>query len=890
MSDKSSLLTSMEMSGKKRDDATKDLYFEDGERVIDYVLAYEIVENEAPEIAKKKADWRKTYLENIINEGLEIEETISPKNNNKEEYGTFGETKKEDVIRFVKVHAPFNILCEYAEDLKMKMPIKDYDININEWYHGKLHSMIENIDPFVIRDKHTRDEKKFFVKVFDQEQLSQFIYSDKPFFFSTIERRRIVYSILEKTHYDKGELDLGIDNLQANGIFLDIYPLHSGPVKKNAKDTPINDRQFLQEDWASLKRIFKYQPIEAIRSYFGEKVALYFAWLGLYTTFLVPAAIVGFFCFLYGVISAYDSPIVKEVCNPNNQTDGTYKFYMCPLCDKICSYYLLHSQGCIYSKITHFFDNDSTLFFAVFMSLWATIYLEFWKRKEISLAYEWHTMDFEEEEERPRPEYLAKVTRLKKNPVTMKMEPYMPTTQRYTRLFGAFGVVLFFMVLVLSAVVGVIIFRAAFYIFLIGQRNETVRSRSKMVVSACAACVNLVAINLLKFVYQRIAVKLTNWENPRTATDYEDSFTIKMFWFQFVNTYASIFYVAFFKSEFFVGSPGNYKRFTSQKFRFDGCSVQGCFLELTIQLVIIMVGQQIIGNTMEILIPFLKNKYRNWRYEKLTSYTASDEPQWVTDFEGEMQTKFSLFWQYLEIVLQFGFVTMFVAAFPLAPLVALLNNIIEIRLDAVNFIHNFRRTHPSPAEDIGAWYGILATLTMFSTIVNAFVLAFTSELIPRLVWIYYKSPDGKLDGFTDWSMSKFRVADFLNDSMPENPTKNGIKQQEYCRYPGFHEDTFPYKYSRDYWVVLTARLAFVIAFQAFVLTVKETIAYLIPDVPKSLELKIKREKYLAEQHDRVHKEKVGKRKPKILGLTDSINNSTQQNYDERLEPAMSPMV
>ena len=78
--DKSGLLTSMELSLKKRDESTKDLYFEDGERKIDYILAYEIAENDDELTAKKKSDWRKTYLDNIISDGLEIEETISGKN------------------------------------------------------------------------------------------------------------------------------------------------------------------------------------------------------------------------------------------------------------------------------------------------------------------------------------------------------------------------------------------------------------------------------------------------------------------------------------------------------------------------------------------------------------------------------------------------------------------------------------------------------------------------------------------------------------------------------------------------------------------------------------------------------------------------------------------
>ena len=36
-------------------------------------------------------------------------------------------------------------------------------------------------------------------------------------------------------------------------------------------------------------------------------------------------------------------------------------------------------------------------------------------------------------------------------------------------------------------------------------------------------------------------------EMPRTFTEYEDSFTFKMFLFQFVNFYGTIIYIAFFK-------------------------------------------------------------------------------------------------------------------------------------------------------------------------------------------------------------------------------------------------------------------------------------------------------------------------------------------------------
>ncbi len=49
-------------------------------------------------------------------------------------------------------------------------------------------------------------------------------------------------------------------------------------------------------------------------------------------------------------------------------------------------------------------------------------------------------------------------------------------------------------------------------------------------------------------VYEYIALWLTNMEFPRTQTDFEDSYTLKKFLFQFINFYSSLFYIAFFKA------------------------------------------------------------------------------------------------------------------------------------------------------------------------------------------------------------------------------------------------------------------------------------------------------------------------------------------------------
>jgi hypothetical protein len=69
-------------------------------------------------------------------------------------------------------------------------------------------------------------------------------------------------------------------------------------------------------------------------------------------------------------------------------------------------------------------------------------------------------------------------------------------------------------------------------------------------------------------------------------------------------------------------------------------------------------------------------------------------------------------------VLQYGFVTIFVAAFPLAPFFALLNNIFEMRLDAKKFLRFYRRPVPKRVKNIGVWFNILDALGRLSVVTN----------------------------------------------------------------------------------------------------------------------------------------------------------------------------
>ena len=72
------------------------------------------------------------------------------------------------------------------------------------------------------------------------------------------------------------------------------------------------------------------------------------------------------------------------------------------------------------------------------------------------------------------------------------------TGKKLRRLLGSISVVLFFVLLVLVAVFGVVIFRAALRVVLFASKYHLVRERSKYIVSGCAGVLNLIAINLLK--------------------------------------------------------------------------------------------------------------------------------------------------------------------------------------------------------------------------------------------------------------------------------------------------------------------------------------------------------------------------------------------------------
>ncbi|XP_017288062.1 anoctamin-2b isoform X3 [Kryptolebias marmoratus] len=789
---------------------------------------------------------RQEFESNLLEAGLEMERDRDVK--------THGPS-------FTRVHAPWPVLCREAEFLKIKVPTKtSYELKEEKGFGSSMSTMWRKLNqPFQPKVSHQdHGSTKFISHCFSRDKLHLYNITSKDTFFDNATRGRIVYEILRRTVCVRTCQTIGISTLIAKGVYDAAFPLHDGDYKVIGQLEEQNDRQVLHEEWARYSAFYKYQPIDLVRKYFGEKIGLYFAWLGVYTQLLILASIVGIIVFGYGVATMDTNIPSLEMC------DDRLNFTMCPLCDGACDYWHL-STACGTARASHLFDNPATVFFAIFMSLWAVLFLEQWKRRQISLGFSWDLTGMDEDEdsiafcdgkwsfmEHPRPKYetILLQKRQKKQEKKKKKKKKEAAVEKLTwkdRLPGYFmnvSSILFMFGLTFSAVFGVIVYRITVSALMAMSPDPETKSNVRVTVTATAVIINLVVILILDEIYGSVALWLTELEIPKTETNFEEHLILKAFLLKFMNAYAPIFYVAFFKGRF-AGRPGSYV-YVFNNYRMEECAPGGCLIELCIQLSIIMLGKQLIQNNIfEIGIPKLKKLIRALKEKKTTPKESEEErppQQWNLDyalapFEG-------LTPEYMEMIIQFGFVSLFVASFPLAPLFALLNNVIEIRLDAKKFVTELRRPVAARAKDIGIWYNILSGMGKLSVIINAFVISFTSDFVPRLVYQYMFSQTGTMHGFIDHTLSYFNVSNFRPGTAPLSTEHGDISV---CRYKDYREPPWSpdaYQFSKQYWCVLSARLAFVILFQNLVMFLGLMVAWVIPDVPKTIVEQLKREKKL----------------------------------------------
>ncbi|XP_014862363.1 PREDICTED: anoctamin-7-like isoform X3 [Poecilia mexicana] len=779
--------------------------FRDGKTRIDFVLVWEElrgVNDNGTGNGATQRKWREQFLSKLKQVGL-LQEQREVR-------------KAKKMIHFILLSAPWSVLCYYAEEINLKVPLEVVTVPITNWSESFLSKLSL---PNPLSQNVPNPPLEYYTCQFRTNKLERFLgSSDKETFFKTTQRHQVLYEILARTPYgcvNRGEV--GIDRLISEEVFTAAYPLHEGNYKM--PDNPVSLqslglRQILHGYWSKWSCWRRYQPLGHIRAYFGEKIALYFAWIGFYTAWLLPASLVGTLIFLLGFADLFSDVPAKEVCESKDA------FIMCPLCN-ICSTWN-YSSICITYKAGLLFDNWGTVFLSLFMSLWAVTFLEYWRRTSSTLTHRWGCSEFEDIEERPRPEFSAMAPMTMRNTITGAEEPYFPENKRLNRTAAGCMIIVIMICVVPMFLIAIILYRTILRVVL--YKSTTTDSASAGTIASISASVlNLIIILTLSRIYTSLAGILTRWEMHRTQTKYEDMFILKVFIFQFVNFYSTPVYIAFFKGRF-VGYPGMYN--TLFGLRNEECGAGGCLIDLAQELLVIMVGKQMINNVHEFISPkvqawWQRNKMRT--PQMAGTQTMMDVSPWEADYEllvceGLFVLLFS--------VLQFGFITIFVAACPLAPLFALMNNWVEIRLDAQKYVKEFRRPVVERAQDIGIWFHILQFISHMAVISNAFLIAFTSSFVPRLYYRYTR--DSTLSGFVNFTLATAPLS--------HNST---------CKYRGFRDDNGDYL--PEYFHLIAIRLSFVVVFEHVVFFIGRLIDLTVSDIPEEVEIKIKREYYMAKQ-------------------------------------------
>lgn len=574
--------------------------------------------------------------------------------------------------------ASYEHLLRGAEEIAIRKPIK------SEYGGGNKEFVHEDQEYFVGVD----DSSTFLTSEERQSIVRHFLFNLRAHQGDQLDRIRFL----------EGQAIVPV--LMSRCIIDQVLPLHCP-----------EDLAHLREHW--VQAFFHSQPLDRVCDYFGVKIALYFAYLGHYTKALLCPAFLGLLFWLL---------------------EGTHQYT-----DDVCF-----------------------VLFAFFNVAWATLYLENWKRKGAEYAYKWGTLDKEDELlVEPRALFHGRIVR---STVTGRFEPSYPSWKRNLfRYFVSLPVVM----MCLS-----VVFIILWWILEL-QNWVNIKVHSGATPFFCKFLPKIllaICISLLDDVYKKIPIWLNNKENHRLDITYENNLIIKLVLFQFVNSFLSLFYIAFYLQD---------------------------MQQLKDQLAALLITRQVIGNIREAVLPYVMEKIKLFKIgyrvveamspetlerqireleendkrsrsssreeeeeekegrddawhggqsrsspdsdEILTRKVCNEEIEEVktgltlgqAEVEACMKKYEDTYEDYLEMLIQFGYVTLFSSAFPMAAMCALLNNIIEIRSDAFKLCMTFQRPFGQRVENIGIWQHGLELMSIIAVMVNSALIGI-SDLADRL--------------------------------------------------------------------------------------------------------------------------------------------------------------
>ncbi|CAD6197162.1 unnamed protein product [Caenorhabditis auriculariae] len=487
------------------------------------------------------------------------------------------------------------------------------------------------------------------------------------------------------------------------------------------------------------------QPVELIKDYFGTEIAMYFAWLGHLTTALWFPALLGLIMSIFGGFKYKNLPEDKQ------------------------DFYQLAS-------------DISFVLFAFFNCIWSTVYLEWWKRVQAELAFRWGTYDEQPDSylQDPRPAFQGDY--LAPNPVSGRMEPFYPSWKHAFVRYGITYPITLFCV--------VCMFLAMLVVFTIQDAADSYFGEIPVLAWICYVPMIVYALMIVVSdkIYRRLALILNDLENYRTEDEYEDFLITKIVLFQFVTAFGSLFYIAFvlrdmkrlqetlatllITRQITQNLMETLVPFMIEKLKLSSLTYKmtRSMSDGTLRRHVENVRSKRLSspdesnNTSTAALFTLgtptdgENSLRNRKPDssaqisKATSSTVSEDfaikterlplPEFKPYTEGspeltqaELESVMSTYTRplddFLEMFIQFGYVLLFSPAFPLAALCALLNNLIEIRVDAFKLCNTVQRPFGRRVKDIGAWQKAMEILGVLGVMVNCALIG-QSGLVQRI--------------------------------------------------------------------------------------------------------------------------------------------------------------
>ncbi|KAJ8985729.1 hypothetical protein NQ317_014380 [Molorchus minor] len=681
------------------------LFFNDGKKTIDFVLVYNV--SDIKDDRKVKLE---CYLNNLLRTGLDLE--LEP----------FME--QENVV-FVKIHAPKDIVVSYSD-------VSDVDLT------------------FTSKEYRPRPKPpfRFMATPLSIPNPEDPLYHRAPEAFSgslptdvtSAERIMVLYRILSRTKFGDENSDYGLEKLISLNIIVDAYPLHEGPFEWTESGS-LSDRQLLAKYWGSPKCWYKEQPLNLIEKYYGTEVAFYFAWCDFYLKMLIPVALMSIVCIMYGLLTlnSPDNWETYEICRS--------EILMCPRCHYVHCKYEKLSNSCLHSNLNYIHDNYATMAFAIIISFWSTIFIEFWQRKEAVLQIQWNVKALEYDTSM-RPEYVEAAPLTKYSPITREYEPYIPRSVRVARFTLTLASVVLMLLIMVFATFGVMVYQITVSLLLIRtSKDKLIQKNHSIIASTTGSVMSASIIIIFKMVYGYIAMWLTKLENHRTQHQFDNSYIYKSYALAFTNHYAAVFYIAFFKGRFYT-HPGDLSLWSVfGGLGSDICDPTGCIVDLSLQMISIMIMKIFVNNCVQVIFPVMMGLARRFTHK----IRSTELPLYAKEYLMPPTDRYFLIGEYMDMVIQYGYIIFFIAGFPPAPLLAALNNFVEIRVDSYKMTRSIRRPVPRRVTGLGAWYGILQGITYIGVATNAVVIAFSSDFVTRL--LYTNQEESNKQGFINTTLS-----------------------------------------------------------------------------------------------------------------------------------------